>query len=120
MPRVLAKRKSDLDRGDIYEVSLDPTSGHEQQGRRPVLVISRAAFNKLGVAVVCPITGGGGHARTAGWTVSLSGAGTDTQGLVLCHQIRTLDLKARAARRKETVPAFVTNEVLAKLQAIID
>ena len=27
-----------MERGDIYLVSLDPTSGHEQQGRRPVLI----------------------------------------------------------------------------------
>jgi mRNA interferase ChpB len=29
-----------MERGDIYLVSLDPTSGHERQGARPVLVIS--------------------------------------------------------------------------------
>ncbi len=30
-----------MERGDIYLVSLDPTAGHEQQGKRPVLVISQ-------------------------------------------------------------------------------
>lgn len=120
MPHASAERKSDLDRGDIYDVNLDPASGAEQQGRRPVLVVSRAAFNKLGIAVVCPITGGGGRARTAGFAVSLSGCGSDTQGVVLCHQIRAVDLKARGAKRKETVPDFIVNEVVAKLQAIID
>ncbi|MDO8280091.1 MAG: type II toxin-antitoxin system PemK/MazF family toxin [Burkholderiaceae bacterium] len=28
-----------MDRGDIYLVSLDPTSGQEQQGTRPVLAM---------------------------------------------------------------------------------
>lgn len=109
-----------MDRGDIYTVSLDPTAGGEQQGQRPVLVISKAEFNRLGVAVVCPITQGGVSARTAGWAVQMMGGGTDTQGVVLCHQIRTLDLKARSAKRKERAPDFIVEEVLARLQTIID
>jgi len=36
-----------MDRGDIYVVSLDPTAGHEQQGTRPVLIVSPLAFNRL-------------------------------------------------------------------------
>lgn len=36
-----------MERGDIYLVSLDPTSGHEQQGTRPVLVVSPSSFNQL-------------------------------------------------------------------------
>ncbi len=31
-------------RGDIYLVALDPTEGHEQQGTRPVLVVSPDEF----------------------------------------------------------------------------
>jgi mRNA interferase ChpB len=120
MRHALAKRNSDLERGDIYTVTLDPTSGNEQHSQRPVLVISKAEFNRLGVAVVCPITQGGVSARIAGWAVPMSGAGTDTQGVVLCHQIRTLDLKARSAKRKETVPSFIMDEVLARVQTIID
>ena len=109
-----------MERGDIYTVTLDPTSGGEQHGQRPVLVISTAEFNRLGVAVVCPITQGGISARIAGWAVSLTGTGTDTQGVVLCHQIRTLDLKSRSAKRKEKAPGFILDEVLARLQSIID
>ena len=46
-----------MERGDIYLVSLDPTSGHEQQGKRPVLVVSPGKFNHFtGVPVVLPIT----------------------------------------------------------------
>jgi len=51
---------------------LDPTSGHEQQGTRPVLVISPSAFKRLTkTPVVLPITRGGSFARTAGFSVSL-------------------------------------------------
>lgn len=48
-----------MDRGDVYLVSLDPTSGHEQQGTRPVLIVSPSAFNRLTkTPVVLPITSG--------------------------------------------------------------
>jgi mRNA interferase ChpB len=105
-----------MERGDVYLVSLDPTAGHEQQGRRPVLVISPSKFNRLtGVPVVVPITSGGGFARTAGFAVSLMGAGTQTTGVVRCDQPRAFDLRARAARKLETVPEDIIDEVLSKL-----
>jgi mRNA interferase ChpB len=105
-----------MDRGDIYLVSLDPTSGHEQQGTRSVLVVSPNAFNRLTkIPVVLPITGGGNFARTAGFAVSLAGGGTNTKGVVRCDQPRALDLASRNGRKLESVPAAIIDEVLAKL-----
>jgi mRNA interferase ChpB len=109
-----------MERGDIYLVSLDPTSGHEQQGRRPVLVVSPLAFNRLTkTPVVLPITRGGKFARTAGFAVSLDAAGVKTEGVVRCDQPRALDLGSRRARRLERVPKAVMDEVLAKLATIV-
>ena len=110
-----------MDQGDIYVVSLDPTSGHEQQGTRPVLVVSATAFNKLTrLPVVLPITSGGNFARTAGFAVSLMGAGTATTGVVRCDQPRVLDLAARRGRKVEQVPETIMAEVLAKLVPIFE
>ena len=110
-----------MDRGDIYLVSLDPTSGHEQQGTRPVLVVSPSAFNRLTrTPVVLPITSGGNFARTAGFAVSLTGAGTRTTGVVRCDQPRALDLSSRHGRRLESVPDAVMEEVLAKLAPLFE
>lgn len=110
-----------MERGDIYLVSLDPTLGHEQQGTRPVLVVSPSAFNRLTkTPVVLPITGGGTFARTAGFTVPLTGAGTNTTGVVRCDQPRALDLGSRNARKLETVPSVIMDEVLAKLTTIFE
>ena len=107
-----------MNRGDIYLVSLDPTSGHEQQGFRPVLVVSPAPFNKLTkTPIVLPITRGGNFARVAGFTVSLSG--TQSSGVVRCDQPRAMDLSARKAKKLETVPTSVIDEVLAKLATIL-
>ncbi|WP_295426395.1 type II toxin-antitoxin system PemK/MazF family toxin [uncultured Thiodictyon sp.] len=108
-----------MERGDIYLVGLDPTAGHEQQGRRPVLIVSPGAFNRVTkAAVVVPITSGGSFARTAGFAVSLVGAGTQTTGVVRCDQPRTLDIAARGGRRLERVPEAIMDEVLAKLAPI--
>ena len=106
-------------RGDIFLVALDPTEGHEQQGTRPVLVVSPDAFNKATqVPIVVPITTGGNFARTAGFAVSLEAAGTRTAGIVRCDQPRALDVKARNGKRMEQVPHAVMNEVLARLAPI--
>lgn len=109
-----------MERGDIYHVDLNPIQGREQAGARFVLIVSQRAFNLLGTPLVCPITQGGNFARHAGFAVSLSGTGTQTQGVVLCNQPRVLDLQARRARFIERVPTFITDEVLAKLQSLID
>jgi mRNA interferase ChpB len=107
-----------MERGDIYLVSLDPTAGHEQKGLRPVLVVTRAPFNKLTKAqVVLPITTGGSFARVAGFAVELTD--TKTLGVVRCDQPRVLDLGARKARKLENAPVQVMDEVMAKLAAII-
>jgi mRNA-degrading endonuclease toxin of MazEF toxin-antitoxin module len=109
-----------MERGDIYLVSLNPTFGHEQQGTRPVLIISPGAFNRLTkTPIVLPITTGGNFARTAGFTVSLDGAGTRTTGVVRCDQPRALDIDSRNGRRLESVPTEIIDDVLARLATIL-
>ena len=86
-----------------------------------MLVVSPDAFNRLTrVPVVVPITTGGNFARTAGFAVSLVGAGTRTEGIIRCDQPRALDLGARGGRRLETVPAAIIDEVLARLAPLFE
>jgi mRNA interferase ChpB len=101
--------------GDVLLISLDPTLGSEIQGTRPVLVLSNQEFNRLGRALVAPITQGN-FERVAGWAVM--GAGTQTQGAAVISQCRVLDWQARHAKRIETVPVEVMEEALAKLEAM--
>lgn len=108
-----------MKRGDIYLVSLDPTLGHEQQGTRPVLVVSPDRFNTLTrVPIVVPITSGGAFARNAGFAVWLDGSGIRTTGIVRCDQPRPLDLSARSGRRLESVPQEILEDVLARLATL--
>lgn len=110
-----------MERGDIYLVSLDPASGREQQGKRPVLIVSCGKFNRaMKVPIVVPITSGGNFSRVAGFAVSLTGAGTQTTGVVVCSQPRALDVMARGGVRLESVPDFIMDEVLARLAAVLE
>ena len=108
-------------RGEVWVVGLNPAEGHEQKSRRPVLVISPDAFNRVTkVPVVLTITSGGSFARTAGFAVSLTGAGTQTTGVIRCDQPRALDLGARHGRKLENVPDAIMDEVLAKVATILE
>lgn len=109
-----------FERGDIVALSLDPTKGREQQGTRPVLVLTPKVINRLGLAGVCPITQGGGFARDVGMAVSLMGAGTETQGVILVQQFRMIDTAARGAKLIERAPDDVTEEARARVAALVD
>jgi mRNA interferase ChpB len=100
-------------------VSLDPAAGHEQQGSRPVLIVSPNEFNAATrLPVVVPITNGGNFARRLGFAVVLSGV--DTTGIVRCDQPRVLDIAARNGRKLEAVPDEVMDEVLARLATLFE
>ena len=110
-----------MERGDIYLLTLDPTLGHEQQGTRPVLIVSPLAFNQLTkTPVVLPITSGGNFARTAGFAVALTGDELKTTGVVRCDQPRAMDIGARHGRKLESVSSSVMDEVLAKLATLFE
>ena len=108
-----------MKQGDICLVSLDPGEGREQRGSHPVLIVSSTAFNAVTKApVVCPITGGGDFARRIGFAVPITGIATS--GVIRCDQPRVLDLAARKARKIDTLPEPLMDEVLARLAAIFE
>ena len=109
-----------LDRGDIINVPLDPTVGHERRGTRLALVLTTKDFNKLGDVLVAPITQGGDFARYAGFAVTLTGTGCKTQGVALVNKIRMLDLEARKAKKIERAPKAVIEDAIGRLTALLD
>jgi mRNA-degrading endonuclease toxin of MazEF toxin-antitoxin module len=104
----------------IYHVDLNPMRGHEQAGARYVLVVTTQVFNDLGTPVVCPITQAGAFARHRGFAVKLADSGTHVTGIVLCKQLRPVDLQARSARFVEKAPADIVDEVLARIAPLFD
>lgn len=85
-----------------------------------MLIVSPAPFNRLTkTPVVVPITQGGDFARTAGFAVSLTEAGTRTTGVIRCDQPRAIDIRSRNGRKVEHVPPAILDNVLAKLITIL-
>ena len=114
-------RPIQVDRGDIIELTLDPTAGRDRRGRRRVLVLSPREFNRVaGVVFIAPITQDGEYARDMGSTVPLSGTGLDSQGVVLCHQTTSKDVNAREPRKIEHAPDYIVNDVLARVRAVLE
>ncbi len=108
-----------MNRGDIYWVSLDPTKGREQQGNRPVLIVSASAFNQATkLPIVCPITNHGAFARRLGFSVALEGC--KTSGIVRCDQPRVLDLAQRNGQKVESVSKEIMEDVLAKITVLFE
>ncbi len=81
-------------RGEIYFVNLNPTKGHEQAGKRPVLVVSSNLLNNQPlVIIVIPGTKASNISRD--YSVNVRVAATDSglpeDTVFLCPQIRSLD-----------------------------
>lgn len=102
------------ERGDIVWVSFDPQAGHEQAGHRPALVLSPKAYNlKAGLMLCCPMT-----TKIKGYPFEVSLAGA-TPSAVLSDQMKSLDWRARKAKRKGAASKQEVALVLAKARALL-
>lgn len=103
-------------RGDAVWLIFDPTAGHEQAGRRPAVVISPVEYNqKVGLALFCPIT-----SRVKGYPFEVVlPDGLPISGAVLTDQIKSLDWKARRARRICALPDDTMLAITRRLAALI-
>lgn len=103
-------------RGDIVWLRFDPHAGHEQAGRRPALVISPRAYNgRVGLALFCPLT-----TSVKGYPFEVPvriGAGED--GAILADQVKSLDWRARGARKFDEVSDETLAEVLGKIGTLV-
>ncbi len=104
------------DKGDFIAVSFDPQSGHEQKGRRPALVVSNTLFNRhAGLAIVCPLTT---VDRSFPFHVPVRDD-PRVSGFVMVEQVKSVDFRARDARRIGRATEVVLDEVLSILDACI-
>jgi mRNA interferase MazF len=80
-------------KGDIILADLNPTIGHEQAGKRPVLVLSHEVFNKRsGTVIAVAITS---QPQRAGFplTLELQESNLPKRSWVKISQIRALSVK---------------------------
>lgn len=103
-------------KGDVIAVTFDPQSGHGQKGRRPALVVSNDLFNRhTGLAIVCPLTR---TDRGFPFHVAVTGV-RDVAGFAMAEQVKSVDFRARRARRIARAPSGLLDEVLAILDACL-
>jgi len=75
---------------------LAPRSGSQQQGRRPVIVVSHDGFNETQgwrSVIVVPVSTSAAQSRRGPTAVGLSAgtAGLTKDSAAICHQVTTLD-----------------------------
>ncbi|MGH2726492.1 MAG: type II toxin-antitoxin system PemK/MazF family toxin, partial [Actinomycetota bacterium] len=71
---------------------------------------------RVGLALFCPIT-----SKVKGYPFEVEiPKGSKVAGAVLCDQIKSLDWRARRAKRLAHAPAAVLLEATAKLLALVD
>ncbi len=105
------------DHGDIIYLKFDPQAGHEQKGKRPALVVSNKTYNQFTyLAIVCPITN---TDRNFPLHVKLN-KDTKTKGVIMCEQMKSLDVNARGITFYEKVPKVILEEVIDILMGFIE
>ncbi len=103
-------------KGDLMAVSLDPQSGHEQQGRWPALLLSNDLFNlHAGLCVACPMAS---TQRNYPFHIPIPD-GLPVTGFVMVEQVRSIDFRASKAKRIGEAPVEVLEEALSILDAVV-
>lgn len=113
-----------MKRGEVYWANLNPRSGSEQTGRRPVIILSHDAFNQTAgwrSLIVIPISTSSNQAKR-GPTVVLLAAGTaglPSDCAAICHQITTLD-RTKLTDRIGQLPSELLTSIEKALLAAVD
>ena len=106
-------------RGEIYWADLNPVRGHEQAGRRPVVIISHDVFNEpSGTVIAMAITS---QPQKAGFplTYELTSGDLPKQSWVKMSQVRTLSVSRIGERIGQVDPEDIgrliegLNEIIA-------
>jgi mRNA interferase MazF len=83
------------ERGDVVWIDFDPRTGSEQSGQRPALVLSRAAYNRFGLCLLCPVT-----SKIKGYPFEVVlPEGLAVRGAVLCDHVRSVDWRVRLIKK---------------------
>jgi len=95
-----------ITRGELYIANLDPVTGSEQGGIRPVLVVQNDIGNKFSpTVIVLAITSQIDKAKLPTHVpISAQGHGLQRDSVVLAEQIRTLDKKRLKEKIGELSP----------------
>jgi mRNA interferase MazF len=113
-----------MKRGEVYWAMLAPRSGSEQQGRRPVIIVSRDGFNRASgwrSVIVVPIstsTSQAGRGPTAVLLPAKSG-GLKKTSIAVCHQVTTLN-RAKLEKLIGEISKGLMQQVDSGIKAALD
>ena len=104
------------ERGDIAWMVLEPRLGHEQSGRRPVIVLSTKKLAlHTNITVICPIT-----SKVKGLPYEILLSDTKTSGAILPFHVRSVDFRNRKAKYIEKAPSTVLSKTIKGVQNVIN
>ncbi|MDD5400973.1 MAG: type II toxin-antitoxin system PemK/MazF family toxin [Sulfurimonas sp.] len=102
-------------KGDLVILTFDPSAGHEQQGRRPALIISNEVFNKhVGLAIACPITN-----TDRNFPFHVKVESDNLTGFIMTEQVKSIDYNVRKVKFVERVSDEVLEKVLGMLESVV-
>ncbi|MDP3735331.1 MAG: type II toxin-antitoxin system PemK/MazF family toxin [bacterium] len=99
------------ERGDLVWMTFNPSLGHEQGSRRPAIVLSSRYYNeRVGLALVCPIT-----SQQKGYPFEIALPHGKVEGVILADHVRSVDWKQRKSVFITTVPSETVSRVRGRL-----
>lgn len=106
-------------RSEIWLVTLDPTVGREQSGKRPALIVSDDLFNQshAELVIVLPVTSKSKGIRSH-VPVSPPEGGLNVQSYIKCEDVRSVSIQ-RFERKLGKVTPLTMNEVENRLRIIL-
>jgi mRNA interferase MazF len=106
---------TDIRTGDVWVAQLDPTIGHEQGGRRPVVVVSSQGFHSLPIdmTIVIPLTG------TDRGLVTQPAITSPQSGLKRASFARPEDVRAIDTSRLQRRLGSISGEELAEVRKVL-
>ncbi|GJI94920.1 mRNA-degrading endonuclease [Duganella caerulea] len=106
------------DRGDVVWLDFTPQAGHEQAGRRPALILSVAGYNAAsGLTICCPVTN-----QVKGYPFEVpvvAALNHQLTGVVLADHVRSVDWRARKARKFAEVTPQCVHDVSTRIKLLL-
>ena len=99
----------------MVALSFDSQSGHEQKGRRPVIIIGNKTFNQhLGLAFACPIT-----STKRDFPFHIEIESENITGFIMGEQMKSVDYNSRNIKFIEKANQKTINQILGIIDSII-
>lgn len=105
-----------MKRGDIYFANLDPTVGSEIRKKRPVIIVSNNANNKMATTItVVPLTSNTDKVYPFEVLLDKDSCGLSKKSKAQCHQVRTLS----KMRIRDPKLGIATKNIMERIDAAL-